>query len=197
MHHPHALHIQKYMKETDWHHAPLHRFVPGAVHMVTASTLNKEHIFRDNRRLSLFMRIVLDGFVNAGWHLHAWAFLSNHYHLIVQAPEAGDFSSVLRDVHSKVALDVNRMDETPKRQVMYQFWDRCISYDNSYYARMNYVIKNPVKHGIVEDARLYPYCSAAWFERNNRKSFCRRIYSYKCDKVQEPDDFEVVWRSDG
>ena len=167
------------MKEVDWHHAPVHRFVPGSVHMVTASTLHKTHVFRDNRRLSLFMRVVLEGFSGQGWRLHAWAFLSNHYHLIVQAPDDGDFTCLLREVHSKLALEANRMDETPKRQVMYQFWDRCISDDNSYYARMNYVIQNPVKHGLVEEARLYPYGSAVWFEKNNRKSFCRRVFSYK------------------
>jgi len=135
----------------------------------------------------------LEGFVDRGWRPHAWACLSNHYHLIAMAPETGDLSSLLRWVHSQMGLELNRMDRRPGRQVMYQFWDRCITYDSSYFSRMNYVIQNPVKHGLVKDAKAYPYGSAAWFERNNQRSFCRRVYSYKWDKVDEPDDFDVEW----
>jgi putative transposase len=181
------------MIETNWHHAPLHRFIPNAVHMITGSTLHKRHLFRDGSRLAFFQDTLLSGFREFGWDLHAWACLSNHYHLIAQAPREENPSSVLQTIHSRIGAGLNERDQTPGRQVMYQFWDRCISFDNSYYARMHYVIRNPVKHGLVMDAKDYPYCSAAWFERNNRKAFCRRVLSYKCDAVNEPDDFETVW----
>jgi putative transposase len=181
------------MIETDWHHAPLHRFVPNAVHMITASTLHKKHLFKNPRSLSFLQDTLLTGFREYGWSIHAWACLSNHYHLIAQAPPEGNLSTTLQTIHSRIGSGLNEMDQASGRQVMYQFWDRCITFDNSYYARMHYVIQNPVKHGLVEDAKLYPYCSAAWFERNNPKSICRRVRSYKCDKVSEPDDFEVVW----
>ena len=180
------------MKETDWHHAPLHRFIPNAVHMITASTLHKQHLFSSTKKLSFLQETLLTGFRERGWGLHAWACLSNHYHFIVKSPGEGDLSTTLKSIHSKIAIGLNEIDQTPGRQVMYQFWDRCITFDSSYYARMHYVIQNPVKHGIVEDAKLYPYCSAAWMERNNPTSFCRRVKSYKCDSVNEPDEFEVI-----
>ncbi|MCC5843848.1 MAG: transposase [Verrucomicrobia bacterium] len=181
------------MKEIDWHHAPLHRFVPNAVHMITAATYGKKHLFRGNKRLAFFQETLLNGLAEHGWKPHAWACLSNHYHVIVKAPGAGGLSELLQTLHSRLGMGLNELDHVPGRQVMYQFWDRCITFDKSYYARMNYVIHNPVKHGLVEDARLYPFCSAAWFERNNSKSLCRRVYSYKWDKVKERDDFDVLW----
>ena len=72
---------------------------------------------------------------------------------------------------------------------MYQYWDRCITHDTSYYARLNYVMHNPVKHGLVEDAMDYRYCSARWFRRNNGSSFRRRVASYGYERVQEVDEF--------
>ena len=99
-------------------------------------------------------------------------------------------------LHSRLGMGLNEMDQVSGRQVMYQYWDRCITFDKSYYARLKYVIHNPVRHGLVEDARQYPFCSAQWFERNNPKSLCRRVYSYKYDTVNEPDDFEVRWIGD-
>ena len=190
---PSSILIHPYMKETDWHHAPLHRFVPNAVHMITASTLRKQHLFSNTKKLSFLQDTLLNGFQEFGWDLHAWACLSNHYHVIAKAPEEGSLSTTLQTLHSRISSGLNDLDHMPGRQVMYQYWDRCISYDSSYYARMHYVIHNPVKHGLVENAKQYPYCSAAWLEQKCPKSFCRRVKSYKYDKVNEPDEFEVVW----
>jgi putative transposase len=184
------------MKETDWHHAPLHRFLPNAMHMITASTYGKEHLFLGNQRLDFLQNTLLNGLTEYGWKPQAWACLSNHYHVIARAPGEGELSGLMQVLHSRLGMGLNEMDQISGRQVMYQYWDRCITFDKSYYARLNYVIHNPVKHGLVEDARLYPFCSAAWFERNNPKSVCRRVYSYKYDTVNEPDDFEVRWMGD-
>ena len=181
------------MKETDWHHAPLHRFVPGAVHMITAATLDKRHLFRTGEALSLFQHRLLEGITQAGWDVHAWACLSNHYHLIGRAPENGDLSGTLRRIHTRIGHGLNKLDQIKGRRVMYQYWDRCITFDNSYYARLHYVTTNPVRHGLVKEAARYPFCSAAWFERSHPGPFRRRVYSYPCDKVNEPDEFEAVW----
>jgi putative transposase len=177
------------MKETDWHHAPLHRFVPGAIHMVTGATMGKIHIFKDPERLNVFQGVLLDQLYANGWIPHAWACLSNHYHFLAKAPEEGDLTHLIREVHRKLGLNMNKMDQTPGRKVMYQYWDRAITYDHSYYARLNYVMTNPVKHGRVEDARRYRWCSAKWFHDAHTSAFRRRVMSYGTERVNEPDDF--------
>ena len=178
------------MKETDWHHAPLHRFVPGAVTIVTGATLYKQHFFKDDVRLKWMQSILFAHLGGHGWRPHAWACFSNHYHFIASVPEKGvDMTKFMRGLHGKLAIGLNRVDGVEGRKVMYQFWDKCITFDNSYYARLNYVMNNPVKHGLVTDARTYPWCSAHWFERNNSSAFRRRVASYAYDKIDEPDDF--------
>jgi len=177
------------MKETDWHHAPLHRFVPGAIHMVTGSTMAKVHIYKDPQRLELFQDVLLGHLNEKGWVPHAWACLSNHYHFLAKAPEEGDFTHFIQGLHSELGLRMNALDATPGRRVMYQFWDRAITQDTSYYSRLKYVMTNPEKHGLVVDARLYRWCSAKWFHDTHASSFRRRVMSYGIDRVNEPDDF--------
>ena len=180
------------MKTIDWHHAPLHKFVPGAVHMITASTLNKQHLFRNVRGLNLIQETLLLFFADEKIIPHAWACFSNHYHFIAKFPEKADPGNKIRTLHQRLGHSLNQLDGLSGRTVMYQYWDKCLSFENSYYARLNYVMNNPVKHGLVADARQYPWCSAAWFAANNTSAFRRRIAAYKTDTLNEPDEFDVL-----
>ena len=178
-----------FMIETDWHHAPLHRFVPNRIHMITGATLYKKHYFRSHAHLRLMQNLLLERLDDCGWQPRAWACLSNHYHVLALAPEENDLTKLVRGLHSKLSIALNKSEQMSGRKVMHQFWDRCITYENSYYARLNYVMNNPVKHGIIEDARNYAFCSARWFHENYSSSFRRKIASYPYDQVNEVDDF--------
>jgi len=63
------------------------------------------------------------------------------------------------------------------------------SYEKSYLARLNYVHHNAVKHGLVRLANQYPWCSAAWFEREASPAMVASIYRFKIDKLSVRDDF--------
>jgi putative transposase len=85
---------------------------------------------------------------------------------------------------------VNGLDQTPERQVWYNYWDTRLTYQRSYLARLNYVHQNAVKHGLVPVANQYPWCSAAWFEREAAPAMVKAIYRFKVDQVKVYDDFE-------
>ncbi|MGA0370123.1 MAG: transposase, partial [Kiritimatiellia bacterium] len=159
------------MKAQHWHHAPLHRFSPNTVYMLTAGTYKKSLLFLGEKRLTLMQDLLLQRMEETNWIPHAWACFPNHYHVVMMAPNSGNIQQWVKGYHSKLAIALNKMDKVSGRKVMYQYWDRCITYDNSYYARLHYVIHNPVKHGFVKVARDYPFCSARWFEKNNPTAF--------------------------
>jgi putative transposase len=122
--------------------------------------------------------------------LHAWAFLANHYHLVVGFEEATVPHRVfLRHFHREIAVRFNELDSTSGRKVIYQFWDTELTFEKSYLARLNYVHQNPVHHGLVPVARDYAWCSARWFETNARPAFVRSVYSFRTDRVKVADDF--------
>ena len=74
-------------------------------------------------------------------------------------PEAGPMDE---PPHANTARAVNDLDGLEGRQVWHNFWDKHLTYEKSYLARLNYVHQNAVKHGLAPVANQYPWCSAAW-----------------------------------
>ena len=173
-----------------WAHAPRHDLTEKGAYIVTAGTMRREHFFCGDERLDLLRETVMEACAEFGWNLQAWAFFSNHYHIVaVCEGDPNSLRKVVSKAHTLTAKYVNRLDGTDGRKVWFQFWDTHISFHRSYLARLNYVHYNPVKHGLVADARQYRWCSAAWFEQTANTVFLKTVQSFKTDSVNVRDDF--------
>lgn len=181
---------------TSWPHAPTHQLCVRGTYFLTASTYLKAHHFRGKDRLCVLHRGLLTVTRDFGWQLEAWAVFSNHYHFIAHfppdAPDASNLPDMLSVLHVKTSGWVNKLDRTPARQVWFNFRETRLTYQRSYLARLNYVHQNPVKHGLVPVANQYPWCSAAWFERESSPAMVKSIYRFKVDRIQVPDDFDTA-----
>lgn len=179
---------------TPWPHAPLHQLSERGAYFVTASTYLKAHHFCGVNRLAVLHRGLLTVARDFGWRLEAWSVFSNHYHFIGHPPDnvpaATSLSQMLGVLHTKTSGWVNKLDKTPARQVWFNYRETRLTYQKSYLARLNYVHQNPVKHRLVPVANQYPWCSAAWFERNASTAMVKSIYRFKTDSVSVDDDFE-------
>ena len=51
-------------------------------------------------------------------------------------------------------------------------WDRELTFEKSYLARLNYVHHNPVHHKLVPVTGEYAWCSARWFETKRDRLSC-------------------------
>ena len=173
-----------------WHHAPPHHFETGRVYFVTAGTLHKVRIFNTDECRAYLEECLLRALDNGGWLVQAWAVLSNHYHFVAEAPEeAMGLEPMLRGMHSETAREINRRDDAAGRQVWFQYRETPLTFERSWLARMNYVHQNAVHHGLVREATQYPYCSAAWFEREANPGFYRAVTMTKTDRVNLYDDY--------
>ncbi|NGX42425.1 MAG: hypothetical protein K940chlam7_00705 [Chlamydiae bacterium] len=171
-------------------HEPPHRYSEKGTYIVTASTLKKQHFFDTPQKKTLLQNLLLEEAIKHHWELKAWAVFTNHYHFVASNevnPET--LPKFITAIHRISATKINRIDNQQGRRVWYQYWDTCLTFKNSYYARLNYVMQNPVKHKLVEDARYYPWCSAAWFFENAEKEFRKTIMGYKFDSINVKDDF--------
>jgi putative transposase len=125
-----------------------------------------------------------------GWTLDAWAVFSNHYHFVAVSPkDARNLRTMIQRLHSEATRLLNERDGCEARHVWFQYWDTCLDFAASYYSRLNYVMNNPVKHGLAARAEDYSHCSARWFMLNAEKSYYRRVTSYRFDRVRVVDDF--------
>jgi putative transposase len=173
-----------------WPHAPVHYLKENGTYMVTAGTYNKEHFFKSPDRLDLLQENLLAIASEFKWKLQAWSIFSNHYHFIaICENDPMTLKPMLTKLHANTSRKINELDNLSGRKVWYQYWDSFITYQKSYLARLNYVHRNPVKHGLVALAEHYPWCSASWFEMNASLAFQKVVASFKIDKLQIVDDF--------
>ena len=173
-----------------WPHAPAHRVLAKGIYMVTSATYYKTLHFQTSERLLFLHDSLLQLSKDYQWKLQAWAIFANHYHFIAQSPEdPTNLNAFLSHLHVKTASYVNHLDITPNRRIWCQYWDSHITYPYSYFARLNYVNQNPVRHGLVEAATQYPWCSASWFQKTSPPSFYKTINNFKIDKLNIIDDF--------
>ncbi len=184
------------VRKMPWPHAPTHQLEERGTYFVTAGTYLKEHYFRERKRLDVLQRGLLTVAHDFAWQLEAWAIFSNHYHFIAHSPETDDssasFSQMLGVLHARTGAWVNKLDKTPRRKVWHNFWEPKLIYQKSYFARLNYVHQNPVKHGLVVVGNQYRWCSAAWFERTTSNAMVESVYRFKFDQLNVLDDFSPV-----
>ena len=174
----------------NWPHAPAHRLTEAGVYMVTAGTYQKHQFFSSPERLTLLRDLLLDLAHEFGWRLEAWAVMANHYHFLGHSPDdPRTLSHLISKLHSTTATTLNEFDSQPGRRIWYEFWDSHITYQRSYLARLKYIHQNPVHHGLVQVATAYPWCSAAWCEREATRAFVRMLEEMKIDQLKIYDEF--------
>src|SRR6266478_6364141 len=61
---------------------------PGAFYHVTARGHAPGKIFLQESDRALFVRTLGEACGRTGWRVHAWVLMSNHYHLLLETPEA-------------------------------------------------------------------------------------------------------------
>jgi putative transposase len=156
--------------------------------MVTCGTYEKAHFLNTSERLNMLRGLFFGCLEEAGWILHAWALLSNHYHCIASSPaDPSSLRRALSKLHTLSARDLNRQDNRPGRKIWFQYFDTHITFPNSYLPRLKYVHQNPVHHGIAHDAEAYPWCSAAWFAQFARPAFRATVEGFKIDRLTVAD----------
>jgi putative transposase len=173
----------------DWPHAPLHRLGASGAYIITAGTYLKEHYFR--KREELLQDLLFD-FVRAhSFDLQAWSLFSNHYHIVITSDQPRtSLQPMIRELHSVSARELNRLDGIRGRKVWFQYWDKHLTFERSYLARLNYVHQNAVHHGLVSLATNYRWCSASWFEERVSRAYAESVRRFQGDRLNVPDDFE-------
>ena len=176
----------------DWPHSPIHRLTDAGCYMVTAGTYQKAPLFRTPQRLTMLCERLLALAQEGGWELQAWAVFPNHYHFIaIPSGAASSLRKLVWRLQGGTSKAINDLDGMRGRKVWFQFWDTRITYQRAYLARLNYVHNNAVKHGLVREATLYPWCSAGGFQLKATPAFFKTVMSFPSDRVSIEDDFPV------
>jgi len=140
-------------------HAPPHFGAEVGWYVISAACYEHHEILCTAERLSEFSTALLCGLRGElKAEVQGWVILPNHYHLLLRT-DLDRFRRWIARLHNGKSTQWNREDLSPGRRVWFRFSDRWVRSDRHYYASLNYIHGNPVKHGYAEKVDDWPWSS--------------------------------------
>ncbi|HYK03780.1 MAG TPA: transposase [Thermoanaerobaculia bacterium] len=137
---------------------PLRIDVPGALHHVTSRGNERRRIFRSNRDREAFLQLLGEAVKRFGWSVTAWVLMENHFHLVIQTPEA-NLSRGMQWLNGTYADWFNRRHERSGHLFQGRFKSFIIE-SGTYCAEvLRYVVLNPVRAKMVARPEEYRWSS--------------------------------------
>jgi putative transposase len=130
------------------------------------------------------MESIVHVFLEDGWNLEAYVILNNHYRLMAHRMDEGrPIRESIQRIHRYTVRELNKREGRTGRKIWHQYWETRITYEMSWLARIKYIHQNPVEHGIVKEAKDYPFSSLEWFMSTAPTSFIETVDSFNTDSV--------------
>lgn len=145
-----------------WHSPPRRTSDRTKRYLFTAACYeHKPYIGVSMKRLDAFSEALADVAVSKADSLVAWVVLPNHYHFLAVASDALDVLSALGKLHGRTSFKWNAEDSTRGRKVWCGATETAMKSERHFWATVNCIHHNPVKHGYVEKWQDWPFGSAA------------------------------------
>lgn len=137
---------------------PLRLQYPGAVYHVTARGNTRQAIVRDDNDRHRFVATVASMVEQYQVVCHAWVLMNNHYHLLLETPQA-NLSQALRHLNGVYTQAFNRRHRRAGH--LFQGRYRAIIVEKEAYLLelCRYVVLNPVRAKIVRQPRAWRWSS--------------------------------------
>jgi putative transposase len=142
-----------------WHRPPHHPSDKTRFHITAACFEHRDYIGHSSERIEAFCGRFLETLSRRGL-VHAWCVLPNHYHALIETTFIAELLSELGKMHGSLSYQWNGEEDVRGRQVWCGVAERYMRNDHHFWATLNYVHNNPVRHGYVRRWQEWPYSSA-------------------------------------
>jgi putative transposase len=137
---------------------PLRIQYAGAWYHVMNRGASRQRIFIDEDDRKDFLNLLGEISDIFTVRIHAYCLLDNHYHLIIDTPQA-NISRAMRHLNGVYTQRFNRNHGTDGSVFRGRFKAILIDADSYLLEVVRYIHLNPVRANIVETAEQYPWCS--------------------------------------
>jgi len=137
---------------------PLRIEYEGALYHVTSRGNHQSDIFDDDVDRHTFLNILTDVVSNMGWLCYGYCLMSNHYHLIIETPH-GNLSKGMRQLNGTYTQASNRRHGRVGHLFQGRYRSIVVDADAYLLELSRYVVLNPVRAGMVEEASQWPWSS--------------------------------------
>jgi len=132
--------------------------VPGGFYHVTLRGNHRKPIFFQDSDRDLLDRLVADSMERLVARLHAYCWMTNHLHMVIQVSDVPLGRVVLR-IASAYARIVQIRLETTGHLFERRYHAVLVDADRYLLTLLRYVHLNPVRAGLVSDPAAYPWSS--------------------------------------
>jgi len=137
---------------------PLRVEFAGALYHVTSRGDGREAIFLSDGDRRVFLDIVASIWERFNWVVHAYCLMTNHYHLLVETPDA-NLSKGMRQLNG---VYTQRFNQTYNRtgHVFQGRYKAILAQKDAYLLELaRYVVLNPVRARMARTTREWPWSS--------------------------------------
>ena len=142
---------------------PLRIEYEGAVHHVTSRGNARQDIYVNDEDRHAFLEVLGDVVDRLNWTCHAYCLMSNHFHLLIETPDA-NLSRGMRHLNGVYTQGFNRRHGRVGHVLQGRFKSILVERDSYLLELARYVVLNPVRAKMVRSARDWPwssYCATA------------------------------------
>jgi putative transposase len=139
---------------------PLRLEFPGAVYHVTACGDGREPIVLDDEDRQSFLDRLGQEVIQQGWRLYAFCLMGNHYHLLVETPEA-NLARGMQRLNGIYTQASNSRHHRVGHVLQGRYKAILVDRDAYLLELCRYVVLNPVRARLVEDPAEWPWSSYA------------------------------------
>jgi REP element-mobilizing transposase RayT len=131
---------------------------PGAFYHVTLRGNHQQPIFFRNEDRDLMERVIADSLERSVAKVHAYCWMTNHVHLLIQVSDVPLGRLMLR-IASTYARTVQLQLQTTGHLFERRYHATLVDADNYLLAVLRYIHLNPVMAGLVSNPGAYPWSS--------------------------------------
>ena len=133
-------------------------FVPGGFYHVTARGNHQQSLFNDVVDYRALDQIVAASLEAARARLHAYCWMTNHIHLLVEIAEL-PLGVLMQRIGTRFARAMQKRVPTTGHLFDNRYHARLVDVDEYFLAVVRYIHLNPVRAGIVTSPDQYPWSS--------------------------------------
>jgi putative transposase len=183
---------EREVKRREFH--PPHIYEDNACYFITGSIVHRQRLLDTDAKRILVQDVLKEAIKDYGIRLYAWVILADHYHLLLKTSDVAPVWKFIKRLHGDSAIQLNKLDDIPGRQIWYQYWDRFPRGERDFWACFNYVHINPIKHGyvrvsggvlMVEGERVKVASGHAWDVHQCLAQYPHSSYHYYLRKYGE------------
>jgi len=130
----------------------------GALYHITSRGNSRESIFLDNGDRARFLEILGDVVDRFGWICHAYCLMTNHYHLLIETPDA-DLSRGMHLLNGVYTQWFNHRYDRVGHLFQGRFKAILVEKDTHLLELVRYVVLNPIRAKTVRNVRDWPWSS--------------------------------------